>query len=171
MKVFAKVPAYRNLPGRLLLLALLASCQPKGAATVPAVTAGASDVQPVVTATASLASPMPIASVADSSATSSLATPGSTGAAGAVTGQKPANHSGSGTTELQCGKTLLQIAFGAEIAIVKINVEHTVTLSQKRSGSGYWYEGDGYVLRGKSPLATWTVPEGKTLHCREHPIK
>ena len=42
----------------------------------------------------------------------------------------------------------------------------TVELPQQRAGSGMWYAGNGYELRGKGDDATWTAPGAAPLQCR-----
>ena len=41
-----------------------------------------------------------------------------------------------------------------------------IALTAQRVGSGFWYAGSGWSLRGKGSAATLTRPDGRTAECR-----
>jgi membrane-bound inhibitor of C-type lysozyme len=54
-------------------------------------------------------------------------------------------------------------------ALVTLPDHQTVTLPQRRSGSGYWYSSGRYELRGKGKEATWTVGRRTPTSCQSQP--
>ena len=53
-----------------------------------------------------------------------------------------------------------------EMATVRMADGRAVDLRMERAGSGIWYRGSGYDLRGKGVMATWSAPEEEPTECR-----
>lgn len=54
-------------------------------------------------------------------------------------------------------------------AIAGIEPDFRITLTGQRPGSGIWYAGSGWSLRGKGADATLTRPDGRVSQCRAGP--
>ena len=53
-----------------------------------------------------------------------------------------------------------------EMATVRMADGRAADLRMERAGSGIWYRGSGYELRGEGVMATWTAPEEDPTECR-----
>lgn len=53
-----------------------------------------------------------------------------------------------------------------EMATVRMSDGKAVDLRMERAGSGIWYRGGGYELRGEGVMASWTAPEEDPTECR-----
>jgi membrane-bound inhibitor of C-type lysozyme len=63
------------------------------------------------------------------------------------------------------GGVRLDVQFEPERALALLPDGRTVRLVQQVSASGFWYAGEGHVLRGKGREAQWTVGEAAPLAC------
>lgn len=63
------------------------------------------------------------------------------------------------------GAVRISVSFPDQKAWVTNSAGKTYRLKQRPTGSGFSYEGDRAVLRGKGDVATWTPPDGPALEC------
>lgn len=63
------------------------------------------------------------------------------------------------------GGVRLDVQFEPERAQALLPDGRTVRLVQQVSGSGFWYAGEGHVLRGKGREAQWTAGAAAPLTC------
>lgn len=72
------------------------------------------------------------------------------------------------TAEYRCdGGIRLSVVFDnrRDRAVVSGNGRRIAVLDEQRAGSGIWYKGQGYELRGKGNAMTWTGPRGHAVEC------
>ncbi|MBX6369199.1 MAG: META domain-containing protein [Rhodospirillales bacterium] len=69
---------------------------------------------------------------------------------------------------LDCiGRQSIELAFSDATARLTDPRGRVVLLSQRPSGSGIRYEGEGHLVRGKGDMVTWTAPGSSPIECRE----
>ncbi|WP_326536372.1 MliC family protein [Pseudorhodoferax sp.] len=63
------------------------------------------------------------------------------------------------------GGMRIELRFEREQALATLADGYQVRLQQQPSGSGFWYAGEGHVLRGKGREAQWTVGQAAPVAC------